>query len=279
MKKLIFSFVILFLSLSLFAKDVDLATEETNFDLKSSKDGFKNAIKSFAKNDCLMVGTKILPLKESLKNIEENKYVIFYPDKLYISSSEDLGFVFGVFEERFSGKPLFYGYYINVWQKIKGKWKIVVHQKTFLSPRLDEDLPNEMQKISIAKGKDPQKRFEDIEKEILTNLKQMGEAKVYKDYGDKNIIKVRELSKAERGKQVFIRAVALKGGIDGELKYTFSSDSKDLVVFIGYAKATGAQPKASGTFVHILKLDEEGNYKLILDATSLSRNFVKREIM
>lgn len=279
MKKLFFSFMILFLSLSLFAKEVDLATEEANFDLKSSKEGFKNAIKSFANNDCLMVGTKILPLKESLKNIEETKDVIFYPDRLYISSSEDLGFVFGIFEEKFSGKTLFYGYYLNVWQKIKGKWRIIVHQKTFFSPRLGEDLPQEMQKISITKGKEPQKSLEDIEKEILTNLKQTGSAKVYKDYGDKNIIKLRELSKAERGKQVFVRAVAEKGGIDGELKYTFSSDSKDLAIFIGYAKTTGAQPKASGTFIHILKLDEEGNYKIILDATSLTRQFVKREIM
>lgn len=279
MKRVVF-IVMLLCSFFFLSKENGFVKVESDFCKKSIDEGLKKALKLFCLKDSLFIGTRILQFNEYMNDLEDGKKIKFYPDSIYSSSSSDLGFTFGIYEEKFYENRKFCGYYLNFYKFENGKWRIFIQLKNPFPQHIEEKVSTEVKEIVFTKKVEAKRSANDVEREILSDLEKMGMAKVYKRFADKELIRLKSFSKAERGgNSAFLRAVGERGGFKGKIEKSFISKDKVFAVFVGKVETTGPQVKGEGSFLHILRLDEEGNYKLLFDAILVSRNTIKKEIL
>ena len=264
-------FLAIFFSFSLFSQEEK--EDEDNFFIYeekfcqiSDKEGIKEAFENLGDKTTLIVQSNTISFKEWFIGLEEEKTIQFYPSQMVCSASEDFGFSLGVWKEERDSKLGIWGNYLNVWKKVGKSWKIIYHSKTVLPPRISFQKPKSCEKIELSSERKPSQDASKVEAEMFEVLKSYGWAKVYNEYADENIFRLRSDSLLERGKKsIFIKSVAERGYIEGKVIKEDSSKSKDLVLFYGSAKTGGPQISAKGSFIHIWVKNSEGNYKLLVD--------------
>lgn len=239
---------------------------EGKFCETAKNNGIKEAFKNFGYKDAQIVQSSVISFREWFKGLEENRVMEFYPSQMVVSSSADFGFSVGSWKEGGEGKVLMWGNYMNVWKKVGSEWKIIIHSRMVLPPRISFKKEKSTEKIELSSERKPAQSAQKRESEMFAVLKDYGWAKIYNEYGDENIIRMRSDALTEKGKKlIFIKSVAERGYIEGKVKKSVSSKSKDLVLFLGEAKTGGPQISAKGSFIHIWLKDSEGNYKLYVD--------------
>ncbi|NMB99823.1 MAG: hypothetical protein GYA35_06030 [Thermoanaerobaculaceae bacterium] len=250
----------------------DNETDEDNFFVSEEKfcetiksAGIKEAFAIFGSNQTTIVQSSSIGFKEWFNGLEDGRKMEFYPSKMVVSSSGDFGFSVGSWKEG-EGTLGMWGNYLNVWKKIGLQWKIIIHSKTVLPPQIAFQKSKTTEKIELSSERKPSQSASKKEEEFFSILKDYGWAKIYNEFADDDVIKIRSDAMLEKGKKgVFIKSVAERGYITGKPKKSISSKSRDLVMFLGSAKTGGPTITAQGSFIHIWKKDSEGNYKLFLD--------------
>lgn len=285
-------FFLIILSFSLFSalptfsqeKEVDednfFASEEKFCETIKSA-GQKEAFAIFGCRETTIVQSSSVGFKEWFEGLEEGRKMEFYPSKMVVSSSDDFGFSVGSWKEG-EGKLGMWGNYLNVWKKIGLQWKIIIHSKTVLPPQIAFQKSKTTEKIELSSERKPSQIASKKEDEFFSILKDYGWAKIYNEFADEDVIKMRSDAMLEKGKKgIFIKSVAERGYITGKPKKSISSKSRDLVMFLGSAKTGGPTITAQGSFIHIWKKDSEGNYKLFLDLFISERttNRMKKKLL
>ncbi len=247
----------------------------------AKNNGIREAFEVFGSRNSQFVQTTSISFRQWLEGVEEGKKEEFFPSQMVVSSSRDLGLSVGSWKEG-EGKFMLWGNYLNVWEKTGKEWKIVIHSKTVLPIRISFKKEKSTEKIELSSERKPARNAAKIESEMLSVLKDYGWAKIYNEFGDENLIRMRSDALMEKGKKtIFIKSVTERGYIEGKVKKSISSKSKDLVLFIGAAKTGGPQISAQGNFIHIWKKDSEGNYKLFLDffASERMQDRVRKKLL
>ena len=268
--------VIVFSLLCLFAVNAfcqEKETDEDNFFASEEKfcetmksAGIKEAFAIFGFNGTTIVQSSSINFKEWFSGLEEGRKMEFYPSKMVVSSSKDFGFSVGAWKESKDAKIGIWGNYLNVWKKVGKEWKILIHSKNVMPPQIAFKKSQNCEKIELSSERKAANNPAKKESELFAVLKEYGWAKIYNEFADDDVIRMRSDSILEIGKKgIFIKSVAERGYIEGKSKKSVSSKSKDLVMFLGSAKTGGPTITAQGSFIHIWKKDSEGNYKLFLD--------------
>lgn len=270
-----FSVIVLFLSV-LFALNIfcqEKETNEDNFFASEEKfcelmknNGIKETFAIFGFKETKIVQSSSIGFKDWFDGLEEGRTMEFYPSKMVVSSSADFGFSVGAWRESKTPNIGIWGNYMNVWKKVGKEWKILIHSKTVLPPQISFKKSQSSEKIILSSERKATESATKKESELFALLKEYGWAKIYNEFADNDIIKIRSDAILEKGKKgIFIKSVAERGYIEGKVRISASSKSKDLVMFQGSAITGGPTITAQGSFIHIWKKDSEGTYKLFLD--------------
>lgn len=263
--------------------DCSILEVEKKFDATMKDAGQGPAFTDFFSRNAIVVSSKVVDGKPWASGLDSGLAICFKPFAVRVSSSCDLGYVVGDWEETRKGKVIAGGQYVNVWKKVKREWKIIIHAKSVI-PRgykaekrgSFEEVNSEYEKKGGSKGS-----VSAAEKQFFGALKQGGWAKAYDALAGDDIMKIRRNSQLMRGKkQVFLRSVVERGFLVGEAIDTKTSKSDDISVVWGSAEAKGPQPYQTGSFLHVWTRDGEGAWKLAVDFLMLGGNeLMKKSIL
>lgn len=259
--------------------------EEDFFDIQDNffeiiaQNGLKEAIQPYLSKSAIFVGNKIYPIKEWHSQLEEGKTFEYFPIKTFFSPSMDLIVTIGTFKEKSDKKKFFFGNFLHIWKKEKEGYRIILIQNESISPHFAFSKPQSHEKIEIKGAKKIKKSALSTEEEIMKILGRFGFAKIYNDFADDKLSRIRENLPLENGKkEIFLKSINERGFIIGQVSKTITSKDKNMVIFIGKCETKGPLIKAKGSFIHILGLNESGEYKLLLDSLILKREDILRRL-
>lgn len=262
--------------------DCSVLEVEKKFDATLKDAGMGPAFTDFFSRGAVVVSSSVMDGRPWASGLDSDVAVSFKPFAVKVSSSCDLGYVVGDWEETRKGKVVTGGQYVNVWKKVKREWKILAHAKSVI-PRgykaekrpSFEEVNSEYERKGGSQGS-----VSAAEKQLFGALKQGGWAKAYDALAGEDIMKIRRNSQLMRGKkQVFLRSVVERGFLVGETMETRTSRSDDISVVWGGAEAKGPQPYQKGSFLHVWTRDGEGAWKLAVDFLMLGGNELKKSIL
>jgi ketosteroid isomerase-like protein len=262
--------------------DCGLLAEESKLDAKIKKTGVKEAFSEFFSRDASVVASTVIEGKAWLADIEDGKKMVFKPFSVKSSSLCDYGYVVGDWEESKGGKVLWGGQYVNVWEKVKGGWKIRLHAKSLIPRNFKMEKRAAVQEIQSDYEKEGHslKSVSDAENGFFKMLRDSGWAKVYDAYAGEDILQIRQNSQMLKGKrQVFVKSVLERGYLTGKTVDTETAKGGDIAFVWGSAEARGPQPHQKGSFLHVWTRGDGGGWKLDVDFLMLAGVDPKKSIL
>jgi ketosteroid isomerase-like protein len=259
-----------------------LLTREKLLDAKLAEAGAQSAFGEFLSDDAKIIAATVIARKTWLAGLENDKSLKMNPLIVEASSSCDLGFVVGSWDEKKGKNFTRGGNYVSVWRKTKNDWRLCLHAKSLVTQKPAKEAAQETA-VSQLDADDLKKAKIDVseaEKNFFMTMKENGWAKAYDDYADENIMKLRVNGLMQKGKKgVFLKAVTERGYFEGKISKIETSKGRDLSVVWGEIEARGPQPYQKGSFLHIWVRNEAGEWKLLVDYAVLGRIEFKKSAL
>lgn len=263
-------------------KACGILNEEKHFDSMSKEKGAREAFLKFLSKDSKILSFSILEGPAWAAELEKEKKTEFIPFLLKASSSCDRGFVAGDRQEKRGETVVRAGSYLNVWKKVDGLWKIVLHSKSIFPHQSQNYGEKEYSatRLEASKAGKGSKKISETVNDFFKTLKEGGWTKAYEIYADEKILKLRNNVPLQMGKSsVFVRSIVERSFLEAQTSSIETSKAEDIAFVYGEAVTEELGQSQKGTFLHIWTKTGAGEWKLLVDCLSSRGNLVRGEIM